>query len=276
MLPQAVSASIHSIRWNHHTEFLITNSVEDTSNTSIQWDNKTQNIYIHGQPRAAKKAHTIITTQMSKLASPKVIMTPRIPKPAGPKFIATPQTMVNLNLLGKDFTDGVHFCKLTDETTSSDDGNGSQGDRDSTNSGAKRKPASFVVHPITMTEEEKQRGRIMARDLWRNADFVGWDFKENVIRDASMVLRRQIMELPQGQGKYLKLEVLSTPSFIPGFALMAPHRLVSGKSSFMRITIRTIRSKTQSLRSANSAISALIMKSPLFSAGSGTSLGSHI
>lgn len=129
---------------------------------------------------------------------------------AGTNGTTAPDTMVNI--LGKEFVDGVHFCKLTDATMEGSDGDNSQDESDLAKP-KKAKPAVFVVHPIYMTAEEKQKGRIMASELWRNAQFVTWDFKGNVIQDASMVLRRQLRGMPQGVGKYLKLEVLFFPLF---------------------------------------------------------------
>lgn len=122
---------------------------------------------------------------------------------AGANGTTAPDAMVNI--LGKEFVDGVGFCKLTDATEGSDDDSPQDG-----SSSAKRKkgkPAVYVIHPISMTDEEKQKGRILASELWRSAQFVTWNFKSNVIQDASMVLRRQLQRTPQGVGKYLKLEV---------------------------------------------------------------------
>lgn len=129
---------------------------------------------------------------------------------AGANGTTAPDTMVNI--LGKEFVDGIRFCKLTGVTTEGSDGNNSQ-DESHLAKPKKAKPAVFVVHPIYMTAEEKQKGRIMASELWRNAQFVTWDFKDNVIQDASMVLRRQLREMPPGVGKYLKLEVIFFPPF---------------------------------------------------------------
>lgn len=121
----------------------------------------------------------------------------------GARGTTAPDAMVNI--LGKDFTDGILFCKLTD-ATEGNDGDNSQ-DGSTPTEGKKAKPAVYVVHPISMTDVERQKGRIMASELWRNAQFVTWDFKGNVIQDASMVLRRQLQRIPRGIGKYLKLEV---------------------------------------------------------------------
>lgn len=112
-----------------------------------------------------------------------------------------------VNMLGKEYVDGVQFCKLADAAESSDDED-AQNDDETRVKTIKVKPAVFVVHPVTMTDQEKQKGRVMASELWRNAQFVAWDFKDNVIQDASMVLRRRLRQLPQGEEKYLKLEVL--------------------------------------------------------------------
>lgn len=121
---------------------------------------------------------------------------------AGANGTTAPDAMVNI--LGKEFVDGVCFCKLTDATEGNDDDNPQDG---SSSAKSKGKPAVFVVHPISMTDEEKQKGRVLASELWRSAQFVTWNFKSNVIQDASMVLRRQLQRTPQGVGKYLKLEV---------------------------------------------------------------------
>lgn len=118
----------------------------------------------------------------------------------GANGTTAPDAMVNI--LGKEFVDGVCFCKLTDAT----EGDNLQ-DGSSPAKSKRGEPAVFVVHPISMTDEEKQKGRILASELWRSAQFVTWNFKNNVIQDASMVLRRQLQRTPQGVGKYLKLEV---------------------------------------------------------------------
>lgn len=131
-------------------------------------------------------------------------------KVASANGTTAPDAMVNI--LGKEYVDGVQFCKLTDAMVVSDDEDVEDGD-DVHIKRNKVKPAIFVVHPVTMTDKEKQKGRTMASDLWRNAQFVTWNFKENVIQDASMVLRRQLQQLPEGEGKYLKLEVLGIRFF---------------------------------------------------------------
>lgn len=130
---------------------------------------------------------------------------------AGTNGTTAPDAMVNI--LGKEFVDGVCFCKLADATPEGSDGDDSQDESDLAKS-KKASPDVFVVHPISMTDNEKQKGRIMASELWRNAQFVTWDFKGNVIQDASMVLRRQLQRMPQRVGKYLKLEVLFVHLFI--------------------------------------------------------------
>lgn len=229
-------------------------SVENNSNTRCSWDKRNLNIYIHGEPKDAKQAYTILMAQMAKFA--------------GANGTTAPDAMVNI--LGKEFVDGVCFCKLTDATEGDDSQDGS--------SSAKSKrgePAVFVVHPIHMTDEEKQKGRILASELWRSAQFVTWNFKSNVIQDASMVLRRQLQRTPQGVGKYLKLEVFFQPYSSSEPLLSIFFRWLLARSSFSRTTGSTSHFKVQCLRLPSFAISVLIRKLHLNFARSGRSLGSH-
>ncbi|KAL7267985.1 hypothetical protein RUND412_009409 [Rhizina undulata] len=171
------------------TKYRNLRSIESETNTRIEFDKRNLDVFIFGEPKAAKLAHSLLMGRIELISQENTSH--------------RPDTIINL--LGAEFTEAVAFCKFIEEDSTYEQDE----ERVKAENAQRREGRRFVLHPVTGLQfQEVCTSRYWVYRVCSNVQFMLYDFRSNVILDASMSFVRRCKELVEGKmGKSFKVEV---------------------------------------------------------------------